>query len=208
MKWAIRYFGRQLRRPETIDAKQLVRRNAESFSRSFTENCRFAESRVFRDPLRAAAKSRNIDCALMDGEATLSARLKWAGSLMAAGAMTWEAHWHRTWRPRRSVRCASAVQRTWQLALQPTAAVTPPQKSGRGAEEMFYELRRKGQIPLRYPVADQVWRRPGFRPGFLQVRAGLRPARDFFGSKAGRRQVRAISTCRHSSNLSATCFQL
>ena len=30
-----------------------------------------------------------------------------------------------------------------------------------------------------------------------------RPVRDFFGSKAGRRQVRAISTCRDSSNLVA-----
>jgi len=52
----------------------------------------------------------------------------------------------------------------------------------------------KGQIPLRYPG-----RRSGFRPGLRQFRAGLRPARDFFGSKAGRRQVRAISTCHVST---------
>jgi len=37
-------------------------------------------------------------------------------------------------------------------------------------------------------------RRPGFRPDFQQVPARLRPACDFFGSKAGRRQVRLIST--------------
>jgi len=41
-------------------------------------------------------------------------------------------------------------------------------------------------------------RRPGFRPSFRQVRACLRPARDqlatFWGSKAGRRQARAIWT--------------
>ena len=40
-------------------------------------------------------------------------------------------------------------------------------------------LTRKGQIPLRYP-GRRPGRRPGFRPAFRQVRAGLRPARDFF----------------------------
>ena len=44
------------------------------------------------------------------------------------------------------------------------------------------------QIPLRYPG-----RRIGFQPGFRQVHAGLQSTCDFFGSKAGRSQVRAIS---------------
>jgi len=49
-------------------------------------------------------------------------------------------------------------------------------------------------------------RRPGLRPGFRQVRVRLRPAREFLGSKAGRRQVRSISTRRDSSNLVADPF--
>jgi len=55
------------------------------------------------------------------------------------------------------------------------------------------------QIPLRYPG-----RRPGFLPGFRHVPVGLRPARDIFGSKACRKQVLSISTCRHSCDLLST----
>jgi len=66
----------------------------------------------------------------------------------------------------------------------------------------FVVTESKGHILLRYPGC-----RPGFRPGFRQVHVGLRPPCNFLKLKAGRRQVRAMSTCWDSSNLSATCFR-
>ena len=62
------------------------------------------------------------------------------------------------------------------------------------------------RVQLSAPLRN-LGRRPGFRPGFRQVRAGLRPARDFLegGSKAGRRQVR---TCLYHLFSTQKCREL
>jgi len=66
-----------------------------------------------------------------------------------------------------------------------------------------FSASRKGQIPLRYPG-----RRAGRSPVSDQVSEKFARVCDQLATflKAGRRQVRAISTCRDSSNLVAVRF--
>jgi len=42
--------------------------------------------------------------------------------------------------------------------------------------------------------------KPGFHQGFQQVRAGFRPAFDFFGRKPGHETAESVSTCRDWCN--------
>jgi len=72
--------------------------------------------------------------------------------------------------------------------------------------KMHNKSTTKGQTALRYPG-----RRPGRRPGFRPCRFPTSSCESttssrLFGLKAGRRQVRAISTRRDSSNLVADRF--